>query len=198
MNDLNDSMARPSPRPWYALQVHAKRESLVATQLEGQGFECFLPLYKSVRRWSDRLKEVEQPLFPGYLFSRFDLQYRLPLLKTPGVQRIVGVGRTPMPVEESELEAIRQALASGLPNQPWPFLRVGHRVRVNYGSMNNLEGVLVHFKGGHRVVLSVSLLQRSVALEIDLAWVKPVAQTEAGHGTKEVVRYRPGALDFAW
>ena len=152
---------------------------MIAAHLEGQGFECFLPLYKSIRRWSDRLKELEQPLFPGYLFCRFDFQNRRPILVTPGVHQIVGVGRTAIPVEESELEGIRTALASELPNHPWPYLQIGERVRVNYGSLNNLEGILINFKGSHRIVLSVTLLQRSVAMEIDLAWVTPVQETSA-------------------
>jgi transcription antitermination factor NusG len=162
---------------WFALQVWSRREPSVAAQLLEQGYECFLPLYKSVRRWSDRMKEVEQPLFPGYLFSRFDYQNCRSLLMTPGVHQVLGNGRSPIPVEERELQSIRQALGSGLPNQPWPYLQVGERVRVNYGSLNNLEGILIHFKGSHRVVLSVTLLQRSVAMEIDLAWVTPVGET---------------------
>jgi len=147
-------------------------------------------LYKSKRRWSDRVKEVEQPLFPGYLFCRLDLCNRGPLLMTPGVQQIVGVGRTPMAVEEKEMESIRQALSSGLPNQPWPYMRVGERVRVNYGSLVNLEGILVNFKGSNRVVLSVSLLQRSLALEIDLAWLSPVRDAKTAP-TSRVLRDRP-------
>jgi len=151
----------------------------VASHLAGQGYECFLPFYKSVRRWSDRLKELEQPLFPGYLFSKFDFQNRRPLLMTPGMIQIVGIGRAPTPVDEAELETVRQAVLSGLPNQPWPYLEVGERVRVNYGSLSGLEGILVHFKGSHRVVMSVTLLQRSVAMEVDLAWVTPVRKGSA-------------------
>jgi len=164
---------------WFALQVRSRREPAVAAQLSEQGYECFLPLHKSVRRWSDRMKEVEQPLFPGYLFSRFDFLNCRSLLMTPGVQQVLGNGRNPIPVEERELESIRQALGSGLPSQPWPYLRVGQRVRVNYGSLNNLEGILINFKGSHRIVLSVTLLQRSVALEIDLVWVTPIHETSA-------------------
>jgi transcription antitermination factor NusG len=175
-----DSATHSSTRlPWYALQVRSRREAFVATHLEGQGFECFLPLYQSKRRWSDRVKEIEQPLFPGYLFCRLDLCNRGPLLMTPGVQQIVGVGRTPMPVEETEMESIRQVLSSGLPSLPWPYMHVGERVRVNYGSLVNLEGILVNFKGSNRVVLSVTLLQRSVALEIELAWLSPIREAKA-------------------
>ncbi len=179
--------------PWFALQVRSRRESIVATHLSGQGYECFLPLYKSVRHWSDRMKELEQPLFPGYLFCRFDFQNRRPLLMTPGVIQIVGVGRTPMPVDESEVESVRQALLSGLTNQPWPYLEVGEKVRVNYGSLRGLEGILVNFKGSHRVVLSVTLLQRSVAMEIDLEWVTPVRETPAV-GAANVIAGRVATL----
>lgn len=170
--------------PWFALQVRSRREAFVAAHLEWQGYECFLPLYKSKRRWSDRVKEMEQPLFPGYLFCRLDLHNRGPLLMTPGVQQIVGVGRTPMPVEEREMESIRQALCSGLPNQPWPYMQLGERVRVNYGSLVNLEGILVNFKGSNRVVLSVTLLQRSVAMEIDLAWLSPIREAKAAPASR--------------
>jgi transcription antitermination factor NusG len=178
--------------PWFALQVWSRREALVATQLRGQGYECYLPLSKSIRRWSDRMKEVELPLFPGYLFCRFDLHNRGPLLMTPGIRQIVGVGRTPMSVDESEVEAIRQALASGLPSQPWPFLQIGERVRVSHGSLKNLEGILVNFKGSNRVVLSVTLLQRSVAMEVDLSWVTPVDEAKAA--PSRMLRERPAAV----
>lgn len=179
MGDFDFSTRNSAQLPWFALQVRSRREAFVANHLEGQGFECFLPLYQSKRRWSDRLKEIEQPLFPGYLFCRLDLCNRGPLLMTPGVQQIVGVGRTPMPVEEREIESIRQVLSSGLPSLPWPYMHIGERVRVNYGSLVNLEGILVNFKGSNRVVLSVTLLQRSVALEIDLTWLSPVREVKA-------------------
>jgi transcription antitermination factor NusG len=112
---------------------------------------------------------------------------------TPGVQQIVGVGRTPMPVEEREMESIRQVLSSGLPSLPWPYMHVGERVRVNYGSLVNLEGILVNFKGSNRVVLSVTMLQRSVAMEIDLAWVSPVREAKPVQGLR-VLGDRPKAV----
>jgi transcription elongation factor/antiterminator RfaH len=157
--------------PWYALQCWVRKESLIVAQLEAQGFECFLPKYKSMREWSDRKKEVEQPLFPGYVFCRFEYSQRRPVVITPGVLQVVGCGRTPTPVEEREIEAIQFAIASEAPSQPWPYLAIGERVRIHTGRLSGLEGILVNFKGNHRVVLSVSLLQRSVALEVDLAWV---------------------------
>ena len=179
-----------SPLPWFALQVRCRREALVLGHLEARSYECFLPLYKSVRQWSDRRKEVEQPLFPGYLFSRFDFRNRGPLLMTPGVQQIVGAGGTPTPVAENELESIRQALASGLSSQPWPYLEVGDQVRVTYGSLSNLEGILIHFKGSHRIVLSLTLLRRSVAVEIDRSWVTPVSKARTALASR-ILQGRP-------
>ena len=157
--------------PWYALQCWVRKESTIAAQLEGQGFECFLPKYKSLREWSDRKKEVEQPLFPGYLFCRFEYSLRRPVVVTPGVLQVVGYGRTPVPVEDQEIAAIQTAVESGVPSQPWPYMEVGERVRIHTGKLSGLQGILVNFKGNHRVVLSVNLLQRSVALEVDLSWV---------------------------
>jgi transcription antitermination factor NusG len=159
---------------WFALHVRSRREDWVASQIVGQGFECLLPKYKIVRRWSDRIKELERPLFPGYLFCRFDFQNRRSLVTIPGVMQIVGNGRTPIPVEQSEIESIQMAVTSGLPSQPWPYLELGERVRVNYRNLTGLEGILVTFKGNHRVVISVTLLQRSVAMEVDLDWVTSV------------------------
>jgi transcription antitermination factor NusG len=174
--------------PWYALQCWVRKESLIATQLEGQGFECFLPKSKSLREWSDRKKEVEQPLFPGYVFCRFEYSQRRPVVVTPGVLQVVGFGRTP--VEDREIEAIQIAVASGIPSVPWPYLEVSERVRIHTGKLSGLEGILVNFKGNHRVVLSVSLLQRSVALEVDLAWVASL-EKRSEQKTQRVVAEAP-------
>ena len=164
-------MAKCELLPWYALQCWVRKEGMIASRLEGQGFECFLPKYKSIREWSDRRKVVEQPLFPGYLFCRFEYSQRRPVVVTPGVLQVVGCSRTPVPVEDREIEALQLAVSSQVHSQPWPYLEMGERVRIHTGKLAGLEGILVNFKGNHRVVLSVSLLQRSVALEVDLAWV---------------------------
>src|SRR5713101_4178902 len=116
--------------PWFAVQTRSRYENLVATLLRGKGYELFLPIYKSRRRWSDRIKELELPLFSGYLFCRFNPLNRFPILVTPGVVQVVGIGKNPVPVSESEITAIKALVQSGLPSQPWPFLRVGQRVRV--------------------------------------------------------------------
>jgi transcription antitermination factor NusG len=169
-------LPRTDSFPWFALQIRSRYEKIAATLLCGKGYELFLPVYKSRRRWSDRIKELEVPLFPGYLFCRFNPLDRLPILVTPGVIQVVGIGKSPVPVDDAEIAAIQTAVQSGLPRQPWPFLQIGQRVRVECGPLCGLEGILVDFKGRHRLVLSVTLLQRSVAVEVDGAWVISIPQ----------------------
>ena len=190
LNLLNESAASGATpnASWYALQVRSRKEGYVASQIQGQGFECLLPTYKSVRKWSDRVKEVEQPLFPGYLFCRFDFQHRRPVVTTPGVLQIVGFGRRAIPVPDEEIQALQLALTSGIPKQPWPFLEVGQRVRVIHGTLTGLEGILVNIKGNHRVVLSVSLLQRSVAMEVETSWLSPVKEESREVLTQRILR----------
>ena len=166
--------------PWYALRVKSRYENTVATHLQGRGYESFLPVYKCQRRWSDRFKEIELPLFPGYVFCQFSPLNRLPILSIPGVVHVVGVGRTPIPIDESEIAAIQAAIKSGLPSQPWPFLQVGNRVRIEYGPLCGLEGILSGFRGHQRLVLSVTLLQRSIAVQVDAAWVQPLPPDRSG------------------
>jgi transcription antitermination factor NusG len=163
-----------SSHKWFALQVRTRWESSTALLLDGKGFEAFLPTYKARRRWSGRLKEVTAPLFPGYVFCRFDVHNRLPILVTPGVIAIVGRGKVPLPVDESEISAIQAVVSPGLRPEPWPFLEVGQRVRIETEPLRGLEGILLSIKGGSRIVLSVSLLRRSVALEIDRSCVMPL------------------------
>lgn len=153
--------------PWFALQIRMRHEAGVADHLQGKGYEWFLPLYKARRRWSDRVKEIDAPLFPGYLFCRFNPHDRLPILKTPGVTQIVGYNHVPIPVDEQEIEAIRRLVASGVPNFPCAFLEVGSRVRIEVGALRGLEGILTELKGKKRLILSITLLQRSVAVEIN-------------------------------
>lgn len=179
------SIAKPS---WYALQVRSRKEGHIASQIEGQGYECLLPTYKSLRKWSDRMKEIEQPLFPGYLFCRFDFQNRRPVITTPGVLQIVGYGRTAISVSDEEIQALQLAVASEVPKQPCPYLEVGQRVRVNYGTLSGLEGILVNVKGNHRVVLSVTLLQRSVAMEVETSWLTVVKEETRGSLAQRILR----------
>jgi transcription antitermination factor NusG len=158
--------------PWFALQVHAKHELAVANSLRSRGFDPFLPLYRCRKLWSDRIKVVDAALFPGYMFCRLNLHYRLPVLTAPGVIRIVGHNRLPVPVDEAEIKTIRTVVASGLPNEPWTYLRAGDRVQIKQGPLRGVEGILIETRGAHRLILSVTLLQRSVAVEIDSAFVE--------------------------
>jgi transcription antitermination factor NusG len=183
-------MSAPRHFPWFALRVRTRHESGVADFLEKSGYELFLPLYTSRKRWSDRIKKVETALFPGYLFCRFDPQDRLPIIKTPGVIQIAGYNRTPIPVDDSEIRAIQALMASGLPNQPWPFIGIGDRVRIEAGPLRGHEGTLVEFKGSHRLVLSITLLQRAVAVEIDSAFVEVLCSRSAERPEKASPQFR--------
>ena len=165
----------PDKYPWFALRIKSRFEKTTSTVLRSKGFEDFSPLYRSRRKWSDRVKEVELPLFPGYLFCRFNPLDRFPVLSTPGVLCVVGIGKIPQAVEEHEIEQIQSILASGMPTQPWPFLTVGQKVRISSGSLAGLEGLLVNIKNSFRLVVSVTLLQRSVAVEIDRESVEPAS-----------------------
>jgi transcription antitermination factor NusG len=182
--------------PWYALRVRSRCEHTVATHLQGKGYGSLLPLYKCRRRWSDRFKEIELPLFPGYVFCQFNPLNRLPILSIPGVVHVVGVSKTPLPIDESEIAAIQAAVKSRLPSQPWPFLKVGQRVRIEYGPLCGLEGILLDFRGRQRLVISVTLLQRSVAVQIDGSWVGPMPQQQqtcGGPVTSQARSWQPTA-----
>lgn len=166
------SCEAPRP-PWFAIQVRSRHEGIVEAFLRANGYESFLPSYWCRRQWSDRIKEIELPLFPGYLFCRFNLQDRVSILKTPGLILIVGIAKNPVPIDEVEIAALRTLVSSGVSTQPWPYVRIGQRLRIEHGALRGLEGILQSFKGRQRIVVSVNLLQRSVAAEIDSAWVSP-------------------------
>lgn len=168
------------PSQWFAVRTASGREKFVASQLQSKGYEEFLPLYRSKRQWSDRTKELELPLFPGYIFCRFDSRQRLPILTTPGVKLIIGYGKIPAPVDEAEMEALRRVVASGAAAEPHSeYVAVGEKVRIREGSLAGVEGILVDLKNSWRIVLSVELLQRSVAVELDRAAIEPVPPRRA-------------------
>jgi transcription antitermination factor NusG len=142
--------------------------------LRNKEYEEFLPLYRSRRVWSDRIAQIEIPLFPGYIFCRFDpTTRRMPLITTPGVIQIVGIAGTPAPIDNQEISALHAIINSGAAAQSWPYLRTGNRVRIDYGSLAGVEGMLIEVKKQHRLVVSVTLLQRSVAVELERDWVIP-------------------------
>ncbi len=158
---------------WFAIRVKSRCEWAVSDALRQKGFEEFLPLYWSRRRWSDRVKVLQLPLFSGYLFCRFAPADRVPILSTPGVVLIVGSGKTPLPIDSKEVESIRAAVNSGQKIVPWPQLEIGRTVRIEEGSLRGLEGVLLRFKGTNQLILGVRLLQRAVAVEVPENWVVP-------------------------
>ncbi|MBI1896281.1 MAG: NusG-like protein [Acidobacteria bacterium] len=159
---------------WFAITTKPNLEKSVTASLAGRGLSSFLPTYGARRIWSDRIKDIEQPLFPGYTFCQFMAERRAAILSVSGVTSIVGFGRGPVPVEEDEMAALRAIVASGAAALAWPFVRVGDRVRVSRGALAGLEGILVSDKSRWRVVVSITLLQRSVAVEIDRDWLRPV------------------------
>jgi transcription antitermination factor NusG len=160
---------------WYALLVKPNHEKVVFEHLRVAGVDASLPLYRDRRRWSDRIQEVTLPLFPGYVFSRFSYDSRVRVLRIPSVRSIVGSGRDPAPIPDSEIAAVESMVSSGLPIKPWPFLKIGQTVRVVSGPLRGLEGILVEFRKTWQVVVSVELLHRSVAAEVDRDAVVPVA-----------------------
>ena len=159
---------------WFALRVKSNCEKTVATVARNKGFEEFLPLYESRNRWSDRVKSAETPLFPGYVFCRIDPQFRLPLLTIPGALHFIGIGKVPVPIDDSEIVAIQNAVQSGLPIVPWEYLDAGQLARVDDGPLAGLEAILIRTCKRYRIIVSVSMLKRSVALDIDRDLVTPL------------------------
>ena len=151
---------------WYALRTKSRHERVAEEYLKGRGVEVFLPLYKSRRLWSDRVKIVDLPLFDGYLFCKFPARHALVARSAPGVLYIVSCGDDPAPVPEGEIDAVRRILGKGLVASPTPYLREGMRVRIRGAEFEGMEGRLEKVKSQSRLVLSIHLLQRSVAFEV--------------------------------
>jgi transcription antitermination factor NusG len=152
---------------WYALQVYTGKEKWVASMLDERGHEVMLLQYTVVHLWSDRRKRIDRPVFPGYVFCHFDAHLRSPILAVPGVLRIVGFGRTPVPIEHHEIEALARIADSGSCVAPVPYLSTGEWVRIRGGALDGMIGRVITFRKGLRVVVSISLLKRSVSLEVD-------------------------------
>jgi transcription antitermination factor NusG len=152
--------------PWLALTVKARHEQVVREALEMRGFEGYAPTCKVVRRWSDRFQKVETPLFAGYVFCRGITGSRTPILRIPGVRSVVSFGGEAARVPDAEIEHIRCVLASGFTVEPWPFLTVGTLVRIHAGPLAGVEGIVVEDRDNWRVVVSVQMLQRSVAVHV--------------------------------
>jgi transcription antitermination factor NusG len=157
---------------WYGIRVKSRCEFRAHDDLSLRGFEVFLPLCTVKRRWSDRVKTLETPMFRGYLFCRFALPDRLRVLTAAGVAQIVGCGNSPVPISENEIRSVQTLVTSKVACTPWPYLQTGQRVSIDNGPLAGVEGVIVKAEDGKpRVVVSVSLLLRSVAAEIERDWI---------------------------
>jgi transcription antitermination factor NusG len=167
----SETQQKTARLPWFAVQVRCSGESVVSKLLAFKEFETYLPTYRVVRRFCDRNKALDLPLFSGYLFCRIDPAQRLPVLITPGVAGILGVGRVPVPIPDREIIAIETALKSGLSVRPHPYLREGDKVLITEGPLRNVEGVLLSHKNSYRVIVNVPLLQRAVSVELERDWI---------------------------
>jgi transcription antitermination factor NusG len=167
--------ARHAPRDqWFALGVTPRHEKVVSQLLHQKGYETFLPLYVRRHQYARRVREFELPLFPGYLFCRLDPQVRLPILTTPGVHGLIGAGRIPIPVDASEITALQRVGEAGLAMEPCSYWQRGQTGRITSGPLAGIDGIIVDVKNPVRLVLSVSLLHRSVLVEVDSGCVAVV------------------------
>jgi transcription antitermination factor NusG len=184
---------------WWAIYTRHQHEKSVHEMLSAKGFEVFLPLYESIRRWKDRRKLLSLPLFPCYVFVKGGQDRRLQVLTTPGVHMILTRGERIATIPEGEIEAIRKTVDGPFRVEPHPFLRCGERVRVVRGSLEGVEGVLVRKKNMYRLVLSVEMLAQSVAVEIDALDVEPVARLRDAISVRRPERSEaiPGAISYS-
>jgi transcription antitermination factor NusG len=159
---------------WYAAYTCANHEKRVAHQLVERQVKHFLPLYRSVRRWSDRRVQIDLPLFPGYVFIRLALRDRLRVLEIPSVVRLVGFSGHPAVLPDKEIEALRTGVAANLRTEPHPYLTIGRRVRMKCGPLEGMEGILIRKKNALRLVLSIDLIMRSASVEVDAGDIEGV------------------------
>lgn len=165
---------------WYAIYTRHQHEKVIARLLSDKGFEVFLPVQTVARRWKDRTKQLSLPLFPCYVFICGGFARRFDIVTTPGFHSFVGFGDQPATIPEQEIEAIRQAFTSGSRIEPYPFLKFGDKVRIRSGPLEGIEGILVRKKKSVRLVLTVELLEKSVAVEVDAFLVERVAERRNG------------------
>jgi transcription antitermination factor NusG len=161
-----------SIHPWYALKVRGGSELATVQALESRGFRPYCPTQKERRRYSDRMKVVEKPLFPGYVFCSFDVQKKLPVISCPGVDYIVGFSSAPTPIPDAQLQSVRRMVAAGASSCERPA--AGDRVRITHGPLTGVEGILVQEAHGTRLVVSIELLNRAASLLVDQDHTTPV------------------------
>ena len=169
---ISEKVAMPNeetnrPVYWFALAVKPRFEKPVARTLERKGCETFLPFYhKQHQNWGSS-QDFEAPLFPGYVCCRFDIGDQGPILTTPGVIEILGSGSTPIAVADIEVTSLQTAMRARVRVQPFPFVRSGQRVRIESGDLAGVEGIVMSFSQTLRLVLSITLLQKSALFEIE-------------------------------
>jgi transcription elongation factor/antiterminator RfaH len=172
---LGSNMGDASEVRWYAVYTRHQHEKVAARNLEQKKFEVFLPLFATAHQWKDRKKELTLPLFPGYVFLHATLAQRVELLSTPGVCALVVFGGRPAVIPEEQIGAVRRAIEFNVALEPFPYLRRGDRVKVTRGPLEGMEGIFAHARDGTgRLVLSVEMLQRSVAIEVDTSAVERI------------------------
>ncbi len=171
---MNTCVYESEISPWVALMVRPRAERRVQAGLTNAGLENFVPWHGVRRRWSDRIKVLEQNLFPGYIFCRSTFEQRTLVMRQPGVEWVVSFNHAPALIPDHEIVALRRTILSGLPLGPWPFLKAGQRVRIEHGILAGIEGTLARDSGAWRIAVSVDALQRSIAVEVDRDMICPV------------------------
>jgi transcription antitermination factor NusG len=159
---------------WYAAYTSANHEKRVNQQLRLRSVESFLPLYESIRRWKDRRMKLELPVFPGYVFVRLALRDHLNVLQVPGVARFVSFSGKPAVLPDNEIDALRASFSGQLRVEPHPYLTVGQRVRIKYGPLAGIEGILIRKRKTLRMVLSINLIMRSASVEVEASDIEGI------------------------
>ena len=183
---------------WYAVYTRHQHEKAIAQILSAKGLEVFLPLYNATRRWKDRTMHLSLPLFPCYLFLRGMEERRLEVVTTPGIVSVLSINGEPAAIPESEIESVRKVIEWGNRVEPHPFLRCGDRVRVISGALQGLEGILVRKKNLCRLVLSVEMLERSAAVEVDVSAVERVGRSPHSSPWGREAGINVGSVARAW
>jgi transcription antitermination factor NusG len=180
------------PCAWYVLYTRHQHEKTVAQILTSKGFEILLPLYSTARRWKDRTKLISSPLFPCYVFLKGGLERRLDVMTTPGIHALVSTAGQPAAIPVDEIEAIRRVAESGARVEPYPYLKCGDRMRVKCGPLVGIEGILVRKKNLYRLVLSMNVLGKSAAVEIDAFLMERLNPISSGY---EGIGHAPAPTD---
>jgi transcription antitermination factor NusG len=182
------SMAEMSAEPrWYAGYTAARHEKRVAEHFQQRGIEHFLPLYETIHRWNNGRHRVSLPLFPGYIFVRIALRERLRVLEVPGFVRLVGFNALPQALPQYDIDRMREALTGGVMAEPYPYLTAGRRVEIRRGPLAGMTGILLRRQNKYRVVISVELIMRAMAVEVAAEDVAPLRTNPPRNVTPEMV-----------